>query len=213
MTTEPTNPENVQTTAVAEPKPAMTFEDYKAKMAEALANDDAKAIDAINAEWNKSKAERRKAELEAERKEQEELAGVREEASKAIHKAIKALKLDDQLKSLKAWGFTYKVDGANPAEPDVKYVSVSLSTAQPKKRTGNGGGSSAGKTKDDYGLSLQEVYDKYKTAEDETKMVEAIAKDEAASEKLGKTTNSNAWRIKNEVKKRAIANGELVKVA
>ena len=66
--TEPTNPENVQ--ATAEPKEAMTFESYRAKMAEILANPEttSKEIDALNAEWNKSKSERRKAEVEAERK-------------------------------------------------------------------------------------------------------------------------------------------------
>ena len=46
-------------------------------------------------------------------------------------------------------------------------------------------------------------------AEDKVKMAEAEAKDIAAGEKLGKKTNSNAWRVKNEVKKRALAEGKL----
>lgn len=80
-------------------------------------------------------------------------------------------------------------------------------TIKTRKSGGTGGG--AGKTKDDYGMSLTEVYEKYHTAEDDGKLAEAELKDKEASEKLGKTTNSNAWRVKNEVKKAAIASGLL----
>jgi hypothetical protein len=182
--------------------------ELQTRMATAIANNDVKAIEEVAAEIVKSKSERRKAEVEQAQAEAEALAGKREELAIKIHNAVRELKLDGQLKGMKAWGFTYKVDRANPSEPNVTYASVALSTLQIKARkAGTGGG--AGKTKDEFGMSLSEVFEKYATAEDRTNLADAEAKDKIASKKLGKSTNSNAWRVKNEVKKDAIKAGLL----
>jgi len=192
----------------------MEFGEYKAKMAEAIANTSSpdpttarkamEDIDRLNSEWNKSKAEHHKVELEAQRKEAEALAGEREKLAVSIHKYIVGKEgMLDSLAKVKSKGFTFKLD-----EPDVQYKSVSLTVPTIKTKTSSGNGG-AGKTKDEFGMSLQEVYDKFHTADDGVKMLDALAKDEAASEKLGKKTNSNAWRVKNEVKKRVLADGLL----
>ena len=182
----------------------MDIKELQAKMAAAIANNDVKAIEEIASQIVKGKSDRAKAEAEKQVKEAEALAGVRDALAGELHKAIKAMKLDKRLTDVKAWGFTYKVDKANPAEPDVIYRSVSLSTQQIKARKAGAGGG-AGKTKDEFGMSLQEVFDKFATAADKTKLAEAEVKDKAASDKLGKSTNSNAWRVKNDVKKAALA--------
>lgn len=189
----------------------MSLEELTAKLASAVAANDTKAIEEIATEIVKSKAARRKAEADAAVKEAEALAGTREALSKEIHRAIKGLGLDEKIVAVKGWGFTYKVDKANPNEPDTTYKSVSLSTQTVKARKAGGNGG-AGKTKDEFGLSLGEVFEKFATAEDRAKLAEAETKDKAASEKLGKQTNSNAWRVKNDVKKAAIASGALAPV-
>lgn len=173
-----------------------TLDELKTKMASAIANNDAKAIEEIAIAIAKSKNERVKAEAEQARIDAEKMAGAREVLAKEIHKAVKALKLDARLREVKSWGFVYKVDKANPAEPDITYGSVSLSTATVKvKRTGAGGGAT-GKSKDEFGMSLTEIFDKFATDEDKKALAEA-------------KTNSAQWQVKNKVKKQAIAEGKL----
>jgi len=181
-----------------------SFDELKAKMLTALQANDIKVVEELAQKIDAGKRERRKAEVAKAQAEATELAGDREALAIEVHKSIKALGIDKKLVALKSWGFTYKVDKANPAEPDVSYKSVALTTAIIKKRA-SGGNGGAGKTKDEFGISLSEVYVKYGTADDDAKLAEAKVKDEQASAKLGKTTNSNQWRVKNEVKKRALA--------
>jgi len=181
-----------------------SFNELKAKMLAALQANDIKVVEELAGQIEASKRERHKAEVAKAQAEVEAMAGDREALAILIHGKIKGLGLDKDLLKLKSWGFTYKVDKANPAELDVSYKAVALTTATVKRASsGNGGG--AGKTKDEFGVSLAEVYEKFATAEDHAKLAEAKIKDELATEKLGKTTNSNQWRVKNEVKKRAIA--------
>lgn len=178
------------------------------KMADAIANNDVKLMETIAGEILKGKTERIRKESEQARKDAEQLAGVREALATEIHKAVRALKLEQKLKDVKSWGFTYKVDKANPNEPDVSYKAVSLAVATVKAKTGVGGGG-AGKTKAEFGMSLSEVFNKFATEGDKAKLAEAEAKDSENTAKSGKTTNSNAWRIKNEVKKEALKAGLL----
>ena len=60
-------------------------------------------------------------------------------------------------------------------------------------------------------MSLSEVYDKYANDEDKAAMVVAEAADVAHAQKNGLDTpkQSNRWRVKNDVKKRVIADGTL----
>jgi len=182
------------------------IKELQVKMAEAIANNDVVAMEAIAGEITKGKSDRHKQEVEAQRKEAEAMAGDREKLAVELWAyTVKMPGLKDKLTALKATGFTFSLDNA-----ETQYKSVALkvpAVGKAKASGGNGGG--AGKTKDEFGMSLQEVYDKFKTDEDEVKLAEAQVKDEEASAKLGKTTNSNAWRVKNEVKKRVIASGEL----
>lgn len=166
----------------------------QARMAEAIAKGNIAGIEAIAQEIVKSKGDRAKVEAEQLRKEAEALAGEREKLSKAIHDAVRTLKLDKAMKDVKAWGFTYKVDKANPAELDVSYKAVSLSVQTVKAKTSKGG--ATGKSKVEYGISLQEIVDKFGTDAEKANIASA-------------PNNSRAWQLKVVVKKRAIAEGKL----
>jgi len=183
------------------------IKELQARMAKAIANNDVAAMEAIAGEITKGKADRHKAEVAAQQAEAVAMAGDREKLATSIWQDINKMPgIRDKLTALKATGFTFKLDNA-----EVQYKSVALtvpSVGKAKSSGGNGGGG-AGKTKDEFGMSLAEVYNKFHTDEDEVKLAEAAIKDEEASTKLGKTTNSNQWRVKNEVKKRVIASGEL----
>ncbi|KKN74216.1 hypothetical protein LCGC14_0393020 [marine sediment metagenome] len=193
-----------------------TLDTLKQDIQKAIAGGDDAAFNTLMKEYNSCKGEIAKAEAEGARKEAEALAGKREALANSIKTAVKALNLDAAIAGVKAKGFTYSTDhrtddkgriDANGAVKVTGGVGLSVPTIKARKAGGNGGG--GGKSKDEYGMSLSEIWDKFKTSEDEAKMVEAEKKDAEASEKLGKSTNSNAWRVKNEVKKQAIADGTL----
>ena len=188
----------------------MSMQELKAKMQSAIASGDVKAIEEIASEIVKSKSERRKAEIEAVVKENEALAGKRSELAEEIRKEVNGFSdITNKLAGLKANGFTYHRKGEKDAN-GVELAKSSCGLLVPTiKKHGGGGNGGAGKTKTEYGMSLSEVFDKFANDEDKVKLADAEAKDKVATEKLGKSTNSNAWRIKNEVKKQAIADGLL----
>lgn len=183
----------------------MNIAELQTKMAEAIAKNDIKAIEEIAGEIVKGKADRRKLEAEALQKEAEAMAGQREALASEIHVLVKGFKLDKRLTGLKSWGFTYKVDKANPAEPDIVYKSVSLITATVKAHKAGGGGAT-GKSKAEFGLSLQEIYDKFATDEDKADMTAALEKDKTV------TNQGYSYAVKKRVQKRAIAKGDLAPV-
>ena len=159
------------------------------RLALAIKANDAKAIEALADEIHAGKTARHKAELEAINKENEALAGKRGELATAVHTAVVNLKLDKAITALKSWGFTYKVDNADPAQPGVRFVSVSLLTPQAPK-TGKGG-KGGGKRSD-----LQGEFDSVATAAEKAEL-------EAAGSPSAK------WAVKNRVKKAAIVSGLL----
>lgn len=175
------------------------LEELQAKMAKAIAENDVAAIEAIAGEIVASKKDRAKVEAERLQKEAEQLAGKRETLSAKIHEAVKALGLDKEIIAVKGWGFTYKVDRANPNESDIVYKAVSLSTQQVKARKTGGGGGATGKSKDEYGLSLSEIVEKFGTHDEQAAIAAA-------------DTNSKSWQAKMVIKKRAIAEGLLTPV-
>ncbi len=187
-----------------------TIEELQKQIAEAAVKGDTKLVEQLAGEIVKGKAERHKGEIESQRKEAEAMAGAREKLGTAIHQAVKALNLDKSMVDLKAWGFTYKVDRANPAEADVTYKSVALSTQAVKSRSGGGNGGS-GKTKSEFGLSLDEVFAQFANTEEKGKFAEAEAADLKHAQEHGLTTpkQSNRWRVKDVVKKRALSEGLL----
>lgn len=181
----------------------MTYDELKTRMAtaakvfgEAPTAENLAAINAISKEMEKAKASIAKELAEALRKESEALAGKREELAIAIHQQVKVLKLDKAILAVKGWGFTYKIDGAVPNEPDIKYGSVALSTVTIKAPKAGGAGGSKGKTKDEYGMSLSELCNQYGTQDEK----DAIAK---------ATSGSSKWQKQLIVKKRVIAEGLL----
>ena len=149
-----------------------------------------KAMDKAKADIAKEQATKLQAEAVA-------LAGAREQLAGKIHVAVKALGLDKAITDVKGWGFTYKVDKANPAELDITYKAVSLSTAVVKTRkAGGSGGGGGGKSKEEYGMSLTEIVAKFATPEELTAIAAA-------------DSNSKSWQLKVAVKKAAIAAGKL----
>lgn len=179
----------------------MSIEDLRTQMATAIANNDVQVMEAVAAQIVAGKKDRAKEEAEKLQKEAEALAGKRESLGAEIFKAIGG-EFDKQLVDLKARGFSYfvKTSYTVPGQPEVHQQAscgLILVTAAKAPRTGGGGG--AGKSKDEFGLSLGEIFDKFATDEDRTKLAAA-------------TTGSSQWQVKVAVKKKAIADGQLAPV-
>lgn len=192
---------------VQETKETPTLEQLKAKVAEALATGDDAAFMVAVANIAKAKSEIAKAKVEQARKEQEALAGVRQETAERIRKLIDKAGLDlaDVLAKVKATGFHYAPKGtldANGVASEKSSVALAIPQVKAARRQSTAqGASTIGKTKSEFGMSLGEVYEKFKTPEDEVKMAEAS------------TSNSKQWQVKVAVKKRAIEAGLLTKGA
>jgi len=178
----------------------MSVEELKAQIATAIANgDDAGLMTAIK-ELNKFKAEIAKAEQEKARKEAEALAGAREKLATAIHKAVNKIpNIVENLQAVKATGFTFKLDNT---EEGITYKSVALAVPQVKAhRTGGGGGK--GQTKEQYGMSMQEIVANFGTAEEqaEAEALRVKGREDRADSKL--------YLLQKAIRKRAIAEGKL----
>jgi hypothetical protein len=181
----------------------MGLEALQKQMSEALAANDVKKIEEVAMAIVKSKSERAKEEADKALKESEALAGKRETLASAIKQSVLSLGLDKSIAELKAKGFTYTIDhkeddkGRIDPKGEVSVTGgVGLIVPAIKARKAGGTGGGAGKTKDEFGMSLTEVFEKFATADDRTKL--------AAAE-----TNSSQWQVKNAVKKRALKDGVL----
>ena len=181
-----------------------TLEQLKAQVAQALATGDDNQFMVLVGQIAKAKAEIARAKVEQARKEAEAMAGVRQETAESIRKLVdKAIQnLPDLLSKVKATGFRYTPKGildANGVASEKSSLALMVPEVKQHKRQSTAqGASTIGKTKSEFGLSLGEVYDKFKTPEDEAKMAEA-------------TTNSQQWQVKVAVKKRALEAGLLTK--
>jgi len=170
-----------------------TLEQLKAEIAEAATTDPAK-FDKLIREYNARKADIAKSLADAARVESEKLAGVREKLATRIHATIvKIPGLAEELASVKATGFTFKLDEVD----GVSYKSVALSVPVVKaaKKSAGGGGTHTS-SKAEYGMTLDEIFQAHATDEEKAKL-------EAAD------GNSAKWQVKNAVKKAAIAAGLL----
>ena len=186
-----------------------TFEELEANMSNALASGDPTEIEAAAAAITKSKGLRQKAAVEAERKEAEQLASKREALGKKVFDLVRPLVPAKELLAVKAKGFTFTIDhvedknGRLDPSGDVKVTGgIALMVPVTKARKSGGGG--AGKTQDQYGLTLDEVFAKFATDDD---------RDKYNAVPLGPEGNSKRWQIKNAVKKRAIADEKLKPVS
>ena len=182
-------------------------------MSAALASGDTAKIEAAALAITKSKADRHKTEVETLRLEAETMAGIRELEAAAILKDVSSLNhLLERLTTVKATGFTFTAKGTPIGADKVPQEKSSVALSVPSVRTTRSGGTGGGgKTKDETGMSLSEVYDTYATEADEAKMVEAEAADNkhAVEHGLATAKQSNRWRVKNDVKKRVLADGTL----
>lgn len=177
----------------------MSIQELQAQMADAIAKNDVGAMEAIAGQIVAGKKERAKVEADKLLKEAEQLAGKREALGARIFSAVQSLGLDKELVDMKARGFNFyvKTSYTVPGQPEVHQVAscgLILVTA-PKTRKAGGTGAS-GKSKDEYGLSLQEIVEKFATAKEQAEIDSA-------------DSNSKMWQKKMIVKKRAIAEGLL----
>lgn len=202
------------------------LQELQKSLAEAIASNNVETMEKLAEEILKEKkgreavarAETKKL-VEKQLEEQKLLAGDREKLAITIHKLVCKLNLADKLKALKASGFTFKLD--EPAtydmeegnKPAVEYTAVSLTVPViriPHTKTGRT--SITGKSKGEFGLSLQEIFDKFASEKDKANLLDAEAKDAKIKADTGKSNGVNAYNIKLDVKKAAITEGKLAPV-
>lgn len=173
----------------------MSIQDLQAQMAEAIAKNDVASMEAIAGQIVAGKKERAKVEADKLLKEAEQLAGKREALGAKIFHVVQGLGLDKELVEMKSKGFSYfvKTSYTVPGQPEVhQQASCGLILVTAPKTHKAGGSGASGKSKDEYGLSLSEIVEKFATAEERAAIVSAV-------------NNSQSWQKKMVVKKRAIA--------
>ena len=180
------------------------------KMLVAIKANDIATQEAIAAELVKARGARIKAQVEAEAKETEALAGKREALANKIGIAVKALGVDKEIAELKAKGFNYyiKTSYQVAGQPDVhQQASCSLALSQPAKKASGGTGGS-GKSKDEFGLSLGEIFNTCKSqyatetgVDIEKEFTDALEKDKTV------TNQGYSYNVKKKVQKWAINKG------
>ena len=196
----------------------VTFDGLKKQLQDALASGDVDAITkASQAVADFQRAQARVA-AEKAREETNRLSGERQALAEELTKSIKASKLGkanfsitleqigiaqelvklapDIVKQVEAVKGTTVIFKLPDEQSDKARVALAV---VPTKRASGGGVGRTGKTSEEYGMSLNEVYEKFATPEDKAKMASA-------------TSNSSQWQIKVAVKKQAIANGQLAPV-
>lgn len=178
----------------------MAIEELRAQMRKAIDLNDVDAMDTIAIQIVASKKDRAKAEADRLLKESEKLAGVREALAIDIRALVGALKVDKLLTGVKAWGFTYKVDKANPNEPDIVYKSVSLTTATVKPPKTGGGTGRRGGLQEDFD-KVADAYGKANSIDINTELAEALEKDKGVS------NQGYSYNVKKKVQKWGIAQG------
>ena len=141
-----------------------TLDELKRDIAMAATTGDDAGFNSLIKEYNSRKADIAKALQEQARKEGEALAGGREKLAKTIHKAVTLMPdIVAQLTAVKATGFTYKLDAEG-----ITYKSVALAVPVVKARKGGGGSHTSSKV--EFGISLDEIFNQFGTAEDKEKL-------------------------------------------
>ena len=182
----------------------VTLEQLTAKMIAAATANDVTAMLTIAAEIKKMKAEVAVAEAKRLQAEAEALSGVRTEAVEKLDKMLRIKNMQGAInlaESIKAVGFHYTHTFADNATT----IGFDYLTAPKTKTARTATSSSGGKSKTEFGLSLNEIFEKFATAEDRAALVEA-------SEKATRP-DSAEYTVKLGVKKAAIAAGLLKPVS
>ncbi len=146
----------------------------------------------------KAEADKLKAEAEA-------MAGDREKLAVEVWKYVKSMPgITDKLETVKAQGFTFKLDTG-----EIQYKSVALTVPTIKTRAAGGGGGGTGVSVASLtGLPRAQLIDQYATADE--KVTIDKAKTEAAAR--GGNPNSSGWSAEKPVVKRILAdNPSLIK--
>ena len=183
-----------------------TIKQLKQEIATAATTGDDVVFSRLIKEYNSRKADVAKAIQEAAQKEAEALAGVREKLAIAIHKydekfTYNGMNLSESLASVKATGYTHKLDypDINGVMTILKSVVLAVPTIKAAKTS---------KTHNSTGNRLEDDYQAFATNEDKAKIA-AIEANVAAGVIDARAANSKKWVVKNSVRKAAIAAGKL----
>ena len=172
----------------------VTLESLQAELAaQVTAGASVDVVIAIADRMKKFRAEIAKAEALRLQKEADAMAEIRKANADKLHKMVvtrQAQQVIDLLATVKAIGFhyNYRVEG--------NVVDIGFDYQQAPKAPKATGAHNIGKSKDEYGLSLSEIVEKFATAEEKAEINAA-------------TSNSMGWQLKTKVKKAAIAAGKL----
>jgi len=150
-------------TEEAKPVVVETLASLKVRLSKALADGNDIDVISISKLILKQKSDVEKVENAKLLAEAEALAGGREKLAKSIHKFLVSnySEMVKDLESVKASGFTFKVDAPDAQGAMVIYKSVALTV--PTIKTRGGGGGSTGALKAQTGLSRHELIDTYAT--------------------------------------------------
>ena len=162
----------------------MELNELKAQMQKALADGDDAKFWELHKAVGKLKSEAMQFEVKRQQEEDTKLSGARLKLASRILKDNSAREYGSELVAVKAAGFTYKLPYEGSDIPTVALLVPSVKTAR-------GGTTGGGKTKDELGMSLGEVFDKFATDQERTKLATAAS-------------GSAQWQVKVAVKKRAI---------
>ena len=196
----------------------MSIVELKSNLEAALKSGDMEAITKASQDVVEFQRAQAKVEAEKAKAEMEKMSGARLELATSLTKSIKASKLGkanfsisvadlelavelvkllpdvvSKVKAVKGSVVSFKLPDE---QSDVARVALAVITT---KRASGGGTVARGKSKDEYGMSLGEIFDKFATPEDKAKLAAA-------------TSNSSQWQVKVSVKKRGIATGQLAPV-
>lgn len=185
----------------------MTVEEIRKAIGEALAGGNDAEVDRLAIELGKAKVEGHKAELVKATAEAEALAGDREALALTIRDMLnKDTGIKASLEKVKAYGFTYSIDHSFTDAQGVKTKVIggcALRVPEVKRARGTGGGGGVArgsgeyaKTTADYGLTPQQAFDKFATEDDKANLAKAVG-------------GSQQWRVKENVRQRAIKEGLL----
>lgn len=180
-----------------------SLEQLKQEIAKAASSGDDVTFNTLIKEYNSRKSEVAKAAAAAALAEANALAGEREAMEKKLWQAVQPALKDFDCYYLKCKSFIVTVnhnendDGKLDRDGKVRVTgAVKLVVPTIKARSSGGGGGTRVSSKDEYGMSLDEIFIKFATAEEQRELAEA-------------ETNSAKWQVKNKVKKAAIASGKL----
>jgi len=183
----------------------MTVEDIRKAIGEALASGNDAEVDRLAIELGKAKVEEHKAELVKATTEAEALAGDREALASEVKVTLDSLPdLKSKLEKVKAYGIVWSIDHTQTDKAGLKTKVIggcALRVPEVKRARATGGGVARGsgeyaKTTADYGLTPQQAFDKFATEDDKANLAKAVG-------------GSQQWRVKENVRQRAIKDGLL----